>query len=170
MDGTSGTTTCSLFFITHIIWHLLAMGGWVEDNCAVFQCLLSHAYLPSVCSVCYWVTLPLFEAVSVTAWRDSNRSPAAVIIFIKNILKNTVYVKSGVVMSPTQHVSCWTPNGLIQYRNKKSKTDMKQSDSAHSHDTVQFKRFFFITTLKFNAIQYNTIKDSVLSVQHNNGS
>lgn len=45
-------------FITHIIWQLLVMGGWVVDGCV--RLLVSGVrcvYLPSKCSVVDWVTL-----------------------------------------------------------------------------------------------------------------
>lgn len=51
IDGTRGTATCSLFFITCIIWQLLAMGGWVEDSSTVLQCLLSLVFISYQCAL-----------------------------------------------------------------------------------------------------------------------
>ena len=45
-------------FITHIIRQLLAMGGWVEDDCVCLPVSgVRCVFLPAKCSVVDWVTL-----------------------------------------------------------------------------------------------------------------
>lgn len=44
-------------FITHIIWQLLAMGGWLEEHCVCLQLLVSDVFISSQ-SVWGWLSDP----------------------------------------------------------------------------------------------------------------
>lgn len=44
-------------FITHIIWQLLAMGGWLEEHCVCLQLLVSDVFISSP-SVWGWLSDP----------------------------------------------------------------------------------------------------------------
>lgn len=44
-------------FITHIIWQLLAMGGWLEEYCVCLQLLVSDVFISSP-SVWGWLSDP----------------------------------------------------------------------------------------------------------------
>lgn len=44
-------------FITHIIWQLLAMGGWLEEHCMCLQLLVSDVFISSP-SVWGWLSDP----------------------------------------------------------------------------------------------------------------